>query len=298
MKIIRNKIFETNSSSSHSIIIPTVENKVSTKKKIVHFYPSYYGRYPLNIIKSINGKASYLYSSIYDSAYVSNDVKEMNKFLDEKENIIRNFLNEFNIRCKFHRLKAKNTTESYTYGGKTTVYKGIKFSNYFFSLPKSVPSIDWESVGIDHGMGPVLNILNSSETLYNYLFNKDSIVITGGDEYEITSYCRSLIMNKYPQGKGITYIGHYDFPSIGEYSSIIDTKENECKKYLDDEYKFLNSLRKVGDLTKEGSPSFDMDIEDPNWKYSYCTLDELYYYLYTDKGHIKKLYTSLEKDLN
>lgn len=92
MKQIRNNVFETNSSSTHSIAIPrNLTNKIHTIYfHVGEFGWGYYEEDP----------ADYLYTAIYDTSKTINEV-------EEKLSIIKNILEENNIECNFEEVRCE-----------------------------------------------------------------------------------------------------------------------------------------------------------------------------------------------
>src|SRR3954467_12865836 len=84
-KNIRIGVFETNSSSTHSICIPKESNTFDLPEKI-HFELGRFG-WEVGLLKSISEKASYLYTGL-----------KVNDMIPEFENIV-DFLTELGIEC-------------------------------------------------------------------------------------------------------------------------------------------------------------------------------------------------------
>lgn len=152
MKIqIRKGVFETNSSSTHAICI--TKNGID-KNQLPDHISFKYGEFgwEFAVYDDTSTKASYLYQAVLDC--FSGDKRE------EKLNIIKTLLADYDISCNFE----------------------IKKSEY-----------DWQNGYIDHGYDTIdfVNaVLSDGEKLIKYLFG-DSFVVTGndnGDEFSDYMY--------------------------------------------------------------------------------------------------------------
>ena len=148
---IRRGVFETNSSSTHSICI--TKNDKYTKPKSIWFDFGEFGQ-ERDIHCSTFIKADYLYTGLYESC----SEQEINEY---KENI-KNFLESEGIDCVF---KGEGKTESYTVGGKVYTY----------------PYIDGY---VDHGCELkdfIDDVCTNKDKLFRFLFSSESFIITGND---------------------------------------------------------------------------------------------------------------------
>lgn len=146
MKQVRNNVFETNSSSTHSICI-TKDDILDEKTDIVGFSIGEFG-WECDEFSSLWNKASYLYTGLL---YTENfDLLEK----------MKSFLDKNNIRYTFEEPQF----ETFEYQGKE--YKNLK-EGY-----------------IDHGneLFDFLNdICNDENKLMKFLFSSKSFIITGND---------------------------------------------------------------------------------------------------------------------
>lgn len=150
MKQIRQGVFETNSSSTHSICI--AKDVELTIPKSLHFSFGEFG-WEIDTLKSLGEKASYLYTGL-----ILNDRKED---IDEIVKLLENKGIEV-------------TLEEPSYGKFT--YDDGDYYEYF------------NNGSIDHSdeMADFLNaVCEDEDKLMNYLFSDLSFIITGNDnDYE------------------------------------------------------------------------------------------------------------------
>ena len=147
---IRQSCFETNSSSTHSMIIT---NEYTSPGNSVYFDTGFYG-WQQAIYSTTAEKASYFYTAACD--LLGRDVRDD----------ICNLLKPYGIQCKFRNDLKFN---SYECDGKTIQY------------------LDWDIGYIDHSDGCdefVNALMNDAELLIRFLFNDDSFVVTGNDNID------------------------------------------------------------------------------------------------------------------
>lgn len=160
MRQIRKSVFETNSSSTHSICITTERDiELNIPKDALHFYCGEFG-WEWRALRTTEDKASYLYSSIL-TVYG-------NKEAEEKKNVLFDMLGEDGIECVFEEPKYN------------------QYGNYVFC----------DNASIDHaGEGEhkdfVESVLRNKRRLYRYLFSSQSFVLTGNDN----DYDRDVSIN-------------------------------------------------------------------------------------------------------
>lgn len=151
MKQIRTGVFETNSSSTHSICIATNSDYL-TKSKIYFGYDDF--GWERRTISSIDDKAAYLWTGITDCFY--NDVSKV----EETKLKIREILESENIECEFAE---------------------YEISRYF---DKDYCDCDGY---VDHseGLEEFINeVIKDKSLLLSYLFSPYSFIITGNDNDE------------------------------------------------------------------------------------------------------------------
>jgi len=144
---IRKSVFETNSSSIHSIII---SNDFPTKSEIpsvLHFCRDEFG-WEWAIYNNCAKKANYLYECLIDLYY---DWKDGSKTkLEQVCNQIKDALSMYGIECDFEEVTAKNWDDGYVDHGE----ENKELVEYLLSDPKN---------------------------LIRFLFNYDSCISTGND---------------------------------------------------------------------------------------------------------------------
>ena len=152
MKKIRHNVFETNSSSTHSICV--AKDKNVSIPPIIYFNIGQFG-WEENTLDSIQEKASYIYTAcLYN---------QDNEALDS----IKKILQENMIEAVFEEVKMKHY--------KTLDKEGNE-------VIKSYPETGY----VDHG-GNLYNFIShvayDKELLFNYLFSPLSFVLTSNDNY-------------------------------------------------------------------------------------------------------------------
>ena len=147
MKKIRSNVFETNSSSVHSICI-TKNNKDLLKNapKELHFNHGDYGWYK-NIYYDTQNKANYLYQVICDICLYS--VRDKSLYLNK----ISKILMKYDIMPVFH--------------DKEVDEYGFEIGN----VDHPFDLIDW-----------VESLCRSERKLLRYLFSEESFIMTGNDK--------------------------------------------------------------------------------------------------------------------
>lgn len=167
---VRRSVFETNSSSTHSISI--VKESTNTHFPSVVEFNSGEFSWEWENYNDYLSKASYLYTAILETTQlkVTEDLADGKKrckdLIDEKLNKIREVLYKYGIVCVFDSFEIRH----YDY----EVSVGKHHHNYY---------PDHKGY-IDHGyeLGDwVDRILNDEKLLINFLFNNDSVIETGND---------------------------------------------------------------------------------------------------------------------
>ena len=152
-QIIREGVFETNSSSTHSICI-AVDDSLLNEPDFVHFKLGEFG-WDRDRLDTIEAKASYLYTAIADNYYHENR-QAFEAYLKK----IKKFLKENDIECKFDEIVQRND--------------GYCECGY-----------------IDHGyeLKAFVDLITSScWRLHRYLFSDKSFILTGNDnnDHDVT----------------------------------------------------------------------------------------------------------------
>lgn len=166
---IRRSVFETNSSSTHSISIVKEPTNIHFPTTM-EFNVGEFG-WEWKIYSDYRSKASYLYTAIlYNTCLESNteliDGKQKCRaMVKEKLNKIKNALSKYGIKCIFQSFK-------------------ITSYNYEYSTWSYYPDTRGY---IDHGneLKEWINtILNDETLLINFLFDNGSVIETGNDNEE------------------------------------------------------------------------------------------------------------------
>lgn len=152
MKIkIRKEIFETNSSSTHSIVIGNNNEDIKSMLPTeIHFGGGSFG-WEIDSYTDTQSKADYLWTGIVN-----------NSMVDEYKPKIEEILNKYGIECTFEETEKKES-----YNGK--LYDKFINNNWYY---------------IDHSFN-LINFIeivcNDEILLLNYLFSNESCVATGND---------------------------------------------------------------------------------------------------------------------
>lgn len=147
---IRNSVFETNSSSTHSIAIPRSCDNVN----YISFHIGEFGWEWAEV-----DPADYFYTAIYETSGSEDEVKE-------KIEKLKNILDERGIKYHFGKVK----TEHHTYDNKDYMYLDYGY--------------------IDHGselIGFVDEMLNDGDKLLRFL--NGGLVFTGNDNSDTEERC-------------------------------------------------------------------------------------------------------------
>ena len=167
---IRRCVFETNSSSVHTLsIVKNTNIKVFPEKVI--FEPDDFG-WENRSYTETSKKASYIWECI--KSIYGQEQEELLKAIEK----IKNFLYTYNIQCEFPyaNIKVESWTDS---NGKVHPYKvhvndtGIKDNGYVDHAWDAKPFID--------------DILNDETKFINFLFDPRSFIITGNDNEDYYS---------------------------------------------------------------------------------------------------------------
>ena len=189
-KKIRTGVFETNSSSTHSIVVPKKVNEehYSTYESLDANYG--FGREESRLVNEWDEKLAYTYIVLRDYNEYKKDIVTDNDITNFKNNVESIYLelNDTNLRDikpldVFNLIDNKETSKKF----------GIFGSSY--------PYVDHEEDFENNGF--IKRVLNDKEFLKRFIFNTDSYITIGGDEY---------------RGYNIKTIGfQYDYDDEGYY---------------------------------------------------------------------------------
>ena len=214
----RESIFETNSSSTHSLVVPkkVKEENYSLSDSLEHNY--YYGREESRLVEYWDEKLAYLYIII-------TQVKKYSKKYKITSAMIKNFKERIN---KFYdELYGKVEWKPSDRDPKPNdIFKYIEKEGQCELVKDSIEIRDrwgdWFCPYVDHiedfvEDGSFLDkVFNDDEFLKRFIFNEDSYITIGGDEY---------------RGYNIKTIGfEYDYGGMFEEESEFWKKLEEYKK--------------------------------------------------------------------
>lgn len=150
---IRRKTFETNSSSTHSICIVADAERENLPESVEFTFGEF--GWEECIYYETEAKASYLYTALVSLSDPTTDE------LEEYKSFIENTLDNVGVSCEF----AHAAVDTWEHDGKI-------YTHY------SVPGY------IDHVYGTrdfINDVLSDESKLLNFLFSRDSFIITGND---------------------------------------------------------------------------------------------------------------------
>lgn len=193
MKIqIRKGVFETNSSSTHAIVIKN-DSTINTYPEKVEFKLGEFG-WEYDNYNDVETKASYLWTAIVGLAKEGANIDgydNNNYTVNDFVKYITDTLAEYNITAEFpHNYKK---LKSYTW------LNGNKESFYNIFTDKEGNEIDYY---IDHirDLDSFLNIiLTNKNLLMSYLFDTNSFIVTGNDndDYDVEENLEQYDDTKY-----------------------------------------------------------------------------------------------------
>lgn len=151
--VIRKGVFETNSSSIHSIVIGNDgEDIFADLPKTLHFGQGDFGWDP-DTYSDTESKAAYLWQAI---VYNSDSVEEANKY---KAKIIKT-LSRLSVKASFDKIETK------TWDGKN--YCDFEHDNGYIDHSNELKEF-------------IKAVMNDDAILMNYLFSNESSIATGND---------------------------------------------------------------------------------------------------------------------
>lgn len=223
MKKIRHGTFETNSSSTHAIVVPknVKEEDYTLYDSLEHNYG--FGREEYHLCNYWDEKLAYTYLALKYLAsstqleQFKNDVKEIYDKLVSK----LDYKNYFSINDFFNYLDSDREDGNITGEDKVLViseYNG-KYIDHLYELKDT---------------GFIERVLNDKDFLKRFLFNKGSYITIGGDEY--SGYYIKTIGFEYD------YDEHYYVNEKGERPPKEWFDDNGCIKdeYWDKYYEEYN----------------------------------------------------------
>lgn len=164
---IRPGVFETNSSSTHAIVVPhnVNEENYSIYDSLSHDYG--FGREECRLVDDWDEKLAYVYLILKDyESYNENRVHKITlKDIEEFKQTVNDIFNDF----------FKKEDNCYYYVKPDEVFKFVDKGFYASCFVDHVEDFD------ENGFLDL--VLNDKEFLKRFLFNRDSYITVGGDEY-------------------------------------------------------------------------------------------------------------------
>ena len=232
-KLIRKNVFETNSSSTHSLVVPkkVKDENYELEDSLDHDYS--FGREESRLVDSWDEKLAYIYMTI----------KELNEWSNADYKITKSMLKAFKKRVNKLYQEVYNLVEykPYDYPQPNDIFayidgkKELKTNVIILGKSYGEPYID--HVGEFKYQKDLLNkIFNDDEFLKRLLFNKEAYITIGGDEY---------------RGYNIKTIGfQYDYEE-----DYINHGTEECPQYEDvgEFWDKLREYKKENDVYLKGN---------------------------------------------
>lgn len=215
MRTVRNGIFETNSSSTHAIVIPKKMDAIEAKQSWDNNY--IFGRQESRLVDNIDEKIAYVWGillSMYCETYWDDKEPYPSTKYIFKEEVFEHFEKMTKDICK-------------KFYSQENVYIEEKDIIALFEYLKKHKQDCGTKIYVDHtesfseeNKEFVDKILNNTDDFYTrYLFSEDSYITVGGDEY---------------RGYNLKTIGfEYDYGRIFEDDSEFWKKVEEYKKKYD-----------------------------------------------------------------
>ena len=178
---IRPGIFETNSSSTHAIVVPhdVTEKNYSIYDSLRHDYG--FGREECRLVDDWDEKLAYVYLILKDyESYNENRIHKITlKDIEEFKQTVNDIFNDF----------FKKEDNCCYYVKPDEVFKFVDKDGNDKGSPLHTYSIGFNAgCFVDHvedfdENGFLDLVLNDKEFLKRFLFNRDSYITVGGDEY-------------------------------------------------------------------------------------------------------------------
>jgi hypothetical protein len=172
---VRNLLFETNSSSTHAIVV-TKEMQNNTEYKELHSYEGYcFGRCESKLVDSLCNKLAYTYIVVEDLiGWKDNEVMERHPDYTKEDFI--------NTVIEISKEYFENPKEEWM---KRNAFNEDNLKSFFNELNALIKNYD---AYVDHVEDFIDNgfferVITDKEFLKRLLFDEDSYITVGGDEY-------------------------------------------------------------------------------------------------------------------
>ena len=226
MKIIRKKIFETNSSSTHALVVPHNVNNESWNLNDSLFHQYDFGREESRLVDDWDEKLAYVYMVIKNFSTIE---KIDLDFFKKRVNIAYNKVLEF-VKYKPSSMTPKpNDVFKYIDSEGKDNLGYIKFTNDYRGgfFPYVDHSEDFSKNGF------LERILKDDDFLLKLIFNKNSYITIGGDEYR--GYNIKTIGFQYDYDEDYVNHGTEENPQyedVGEFWDKLKQYQKENDVYL------------------------------------------------------------------
>lgn len=184
MKLIRQGTFETNSSSTHALVVPhkVKKGKYDLFDSLDHEYC--FGRGESRLVDDWDEKLAYIYYTIHSLVgykWRDNQYTITHKMVDEFKERVNKIYNEVYKIVKYKPYDGDPKPDD--------IFRYIENEGNCDLVEDHIHLSDWSSPYVDH-VGEFANadeffdkIFNDDEFLKRFIFNKDSYITVGGDEY-------------------------------------------------------------------------------------------------------------------
>ncbi len=232
MRQVRKGLFETNSSSTHAICVSRNMNEVDGHD-LWSWYDSYcFGRCESMIVESWSAKLAYAYlvvKDLQDWDYVKNR-RDTSHDLENFKNMVFDIAKDYYIEVKDEYDVRNGFTES-------------NFAHFFDNINALAEHYD---AYVDHvedfaDNGFYDKLVTDKEFIRRLVFNEDSYITVGGDEYRGYNIKKIGFENDYEYSyakhdiKDETYYEHYHDPReqyVGEFWDKVKEAEKDFEIFF------------------------------------------------------------------
>lgn len=233
MRLVRRNTFETNSSSTHALVVPHKVDKEnwSLNDSLDHEYE--FGRQESRLVEDWDEKLAYVYIIVKDFSEWNHN-QEFDKEID---------LEKFKKRVNDAYNKALKLVEYKPYDGDPKPNDIFKYIDSDGKEPLGnihiVSLSGWTLTPyVDHvedfaSNGFLEKVLNDDEFLIKLIFNRDSYITIGGDEYR--GYNLKTIGFQYDYDEDYINQGTEEQPryeDVGEFWNKLEEYEKENDVFL------------------------------------------------------------------
>lgn len=177
---IRNNVFETNSSSIHTLVIAHDIDKNSVTPTEIHFNLGEFG-WEYNNLSDMNSKASYLWTYIcvelafYDTKHRWDEkdlmYAEAQANVEKYMQVLRDILEPYGFTCEFEDPEYTSSCRKSYYIDHSSEWATSEYNK------DENGKYHWKKID----GGPFENMLYDKDMLFDYLFSNNSNIATGND---------------------------------------------------------------------------------------------------------------------